>query len=318
MGAGQQAGDVLSRVNFTLDWSNPLASVLDEVVRGIIKQFNLDGLLEQVSGDNEKLTEVAGDWRKAARDMRGVVDDLVTERRTLLRSWSGESAKAFSDEMEKTEKALQGEADDMDTVAECLELAAAECAMAEQMMIELIVEILEAVLVAAAATAVLSLLTAGAAAAIGPLVTAAGVAHRAMKAARITAKLADKLSDLAKRMQLLRKTAKLRTEIRRLGSKGPNGYRHGLKKILRGEGDATDLAKYLAYRQAKKAVKGGMKEVLGVDPGGAVQSAVMEEAPKVVEEKAEYEARPPSQSFKDRVDGNPAAFKHKSVQEVFG
>ncbi len=317
MGIGQQAGDALSRVNYALDWSNPLAGVLDEIVRGIIKQFNLDELLEQVSGDNERLAQVAADWRASATDMRGVVEDLIAERRTLQSSWQGEASTNFGSMMSELEQALLGEADDMDTVAELLEMAATECAAAEELMLDLIVEIVEAALAAAATTAILSLLTAGAAAAIGPLVAAAGIAHKAMKAVKITAKLADKLADLAKRMQALRKLAKLRSALR----KGPKHFKGGLKRFLKPEPgqsrNPNDLAMYAAYRMAKKGVKGVVKDVMGVDPGGAIQDAALEAAPGVAEERAEYHSRPDPESFDERTSRTPAQ-AGQTVRETFG
>jgi WXG100 family type VII secretion target len=312
MGAGQQAGDALSRINYALDWSNPLAGVLDEIIRGILKQFNLDELREQVSGDNGRLTEVAGEWRRSARDMRGVVEDLIAERKALEAAWAGEASASFGTMMTEFEQALAAEADDMDTIAELLEMAATECAAAEEMMLDVIVEIVEAALAAAATTAILSLLTAGAAAAIGPLVAAAGIAHRAMKAVRITAKLADKLADLAKRMQALRKLAKLRRALR----KGPKHFKGGLRRFVSSR-DPQDLAMYAAYRMAKKGVKGVVKDVMGVDPAGAVQDGLLEAAPGVAEERAEYHRRPEPQSLEERTGQTPSQ-AGKTVREAFG
>ncbi|MFG1671063.1 WXG100 family type VII secretion target [Streptomyces sp. Y7] len=322
MGAGQTAGDALSRINFTLDWSNPLAGVLDEIVRGIIKQFNLDELLEQVSGDNELLAETAIKYRKAANDLRGVVEDLVVDRRTLAVRWQGEAFTKFDTMMTEFEEALMGEAADMDTTAELLEMAAQECAAAEQLMLDLIVEIVETVIAAAATTAILSLLTAGAAAAIGPLIAAAGVAHRAAKAVRITAKLADALADIAKRMQLLRKMAKARTLLR----KGPKHFSGGLKRYIkkvdeRGnpipERNINDLAMYAGYRVVKKGVKGVVKDVIGADPAGAVQGSLLEDGPGVAEERYEYHQRPESRSLDERTDVTPSSAA-RTVRDDFG
>lgn len=325
MGAGQTAGDALSRINFALDWSNPLAGVLDEIIRGIMKQFNLDELLEQVSGDNELLAETAVQWRKAANDLRGVVEDLVAERRTLATQWEGEAFENFHKMMSEFEEALTGEAADMDTMAELLEMAAQECAAAEQLMLDLIVEIVEVAIAAAATTAILSLLTAGAAAAIGPLVAAAGIAHRAAKAVRITAKLADALADIAKRMQLLRKMMKLRNALR----KGPKHFKGGLGRYIRGtkkrdefgreyrERDPYDLAMYAGYKVVNKGVKGVVKDVIGADPAGAVQGRLLEDGPGVAEERYEYHQRPAPQRFDERTDVTPAGAA-RTVRDDFG
>jgi uncharacterized protein YukE len=325
MGAGQAAGDALSRINFVLDWSNPLAGVLDEIIRGIIKQFNLDELLEQVSGDNELLTETAIQWRKQANELRGVVEDLVADRRTLARQWQGEAFGKFDTMMTEFEEALMGEATDMDTMAELLEMAAQECAAAEQLMLELIVEIVEVALATAATTAILSLLTAGAAAAIGPLIAAAGIASRAAKAVRITAKLADALSDIAKRMQLLRKMMKLRNALR----KGPKHFKGGLGRYIRGTKkrdefgneitvrNPNDLAMYVGYKVVKKGVKGVVKDVIGADPAGAVQDSLLQDGPGVAEERYEYHQRPDPRSFDERTDVTPASAA-RTVRDDFG
>lgn len=139
-------------------------------------------------GDNERLKQVAGDYREAARDLRGVVEDLEFERKRLDGAWPGEAADAFHKEASAFEDALKGEAADMDQIAELLETAAEACAEAEKLMIDLLVEIVQAAPAAAATTAILPVLTAGAAAAVGPLITAAGIAHKAMKAVKITTK----------------------------------------------------------------------------------------------------------------------------------
>ncbi|MFG2191800.1 WXG100 family type VII secretion target [Streptomyces sp. NPDC048639] len=239
--------DALERIGFSVDWSNPLAGALDSVIREAVKELGLDEKLETVSGDNELLLKVAGHWRTAARDMRGVVDDLVAERRTLQTAWAGDASTAFGEMMADFEKAMIGEADDMDTVAELLEAAAEACAMAEEAMIELIVEIVETLLVAAATAAIVALLTAGVGAAVGPLIAAAGTAHRVLKAVRITAKLADKLADLARRMQALRKLAKLRRVARRTWQTRKDGT------IL----NPSDFAKL------KRGIKQGVKAAVG-------------------------------------------------------
>ncbi|SCK57275.1 WXG100 family type VII secretion target [Streptomyces sp. WMMB 322] len=223
--------DILSRLGISI--SGPFSDVLDEAVRGIIKQFGLEDDLEKVSGDNERLTQIAGDYREAARDLRGVVDDLKFERKRLSGHWAGEAADAFHKEASAFEEALHGEATDMDQIAELLESAVEACAEAEKLMIDLLVEIVQAALAAAATTAILSVLTAGAAAAIGPLIAAAGIAHKAMRAVKITAKLADTLADLAKRMQALKKAQKLKKLMQSMrDKKDPFSHKNAAKRYL--------------------------------------------------------------------------------------
>ncbi|KEF18318.1 MULTISPECIES: WXG100 family type VII secretion target [Streptomyces] len=318
MGAGQAAGSALDRVNYVLDWSNPLAATLDEVIKGILKQCGADDWFDWVTGDSELLEKTAQEWRDAARDLRDVVADLVAERKSVERVWESEAAQGFGKTMTDFEQALLGEADDMDTVAELLEMAAAACVIAEQAMTDLLVEIVEALMVTAATTAILSVLTAGAAAAIGPLAGAANVAYRAAKATRIAAKLADKLADIARQTRALAKLSRLRRYLRGLDRAKIKEWKGARKRIagnlLRGERpEISDIAQYMAWKQGKKITKG----VLGVDIGGAVTGSAAENGPGLAEEAYEYGRRPPSQSFDERMGQHPDQAK-KSVREAFG
>ncbi|KOG65639.1 hypothetical protein ADK76_05495 [Streptomyces griseoflavus] len=318
MGAGQAAGSALDRVNYVLDWSNPLAATLDEVIKGILKQCGADDWFDWVTGDSELLEKTAQEWRDAARDLRDVVADLVAERKSVERVWESEAARGFGTTMTDFEQALLGEADDMDTVAELLEMAAAACVIAEQAMTDLLVEIVEALMVTAATTAILSVLTAGAAAAIGPLAGAANVAYRAAKATRIAAKLADKLADIARQTRALAKLSRLRRYLRGLDRAKIKEWKGARKRIagnlLRGERpEMSDIAQYMAWKQGKKIAKG----VLGVDIGGAVTGSAAENGPGLAEEAYEYGRRPPSQSFDERMGQHPDQ-AGKSVREAFG
>jgi uncharacterized protein YukE len=321
--------DILSRLGVSI--SGPFSETLDEIIRGIIKQFGLEDDLEKVSGDNEALIETAAAYRQAARDLRGVVQDLEVERTTLLKQWSGEAADAFRAKSLAFERALDGEAEDMDTAATLLETAADACATAEQLMIDLITEIIETALAAAATTAILSLLTAGAAAAIGPLITAAGIAQKALKAVRITAGLADKLSDLAKGLKAIRRAEKLATELKKLGAgkkKAEDAYRMGLARY-RGKvdgveaGNQSDLAQYVAYQATKRGIKKGIvTPVVGQGVGEPVQRAYEEYAPSgapgaTPKEATAYGQRPESRSFDQRMS-TAETTTQKDMRETFG
>ncbi|WP_258563767.1 hypothetical protein [Streptomyces himalayensis] len=235
----------------------------------------------------------------------------------MERAWESDAAEGFSQTMTEFEQALLGEADDMVTIAELLEVAASACEIAEQAMTDLLVEIVEALMVTAATTAILSLLTAGAAAAIGPLAGAANVAYRAAKATRIAAKLADKLADLARQTRALARLSRLRRYLRSLDRAKIKEWKGAKWRILgsvrRGEmPEAADLAQYMAWRQGKAIAKG----VLGVDPAGAVTGSVLEGSPALAEEKSEYAERPKPQSFDERMKSGD--FAGKTVKEVFG
>ncbi|GAA2244405.1 hypothetical protein GCM10010145_09050 [Streptomyces ruber] len=318
--------DILSKLGINI--SGPFSDVLDEVVRAAIKQFGLEDDLEKVSGDNERLMEVAGKYREAARDLRGVVEDLQFERKQLNGSWSGAAAEAFHKDMSAFEEALEGEASDMDQIAELLETAAQACAEAEQLMIDLIVEIVQALVAAAATTAILSILTAGAAAAIGPLIAAAGVASRAMRAVRITARLADTLSDLARRMQAMRKLAKLRNTLRKFtDKKDPTSHINALKRY-RGKfeqshgiegGSRADLSAYGEYLAAKRMVKKGIVHpLLGVETGAVIKEGYETYGPEGAPGVAPKSPLPQdaSRSFDDRMNDGLSA--RQKVEKDFG
>ena len=319
--------DILERIGISI--SGPFSDVLDEAVRGIIKQFGLEDDLEKISGDNERLTQVAGDYRKAARDLRGVVEDLKFERKRLKGSWVGGAANAFHDEITTFEDALNGEAADMDQIAALLETAAEACAEAEQLMLDLIVEIVQAVLAGAATTAVLSVITAGAAAVIGPLITAAGVAHKALKAVRITQKLADTLSDLARRTRALQKASKLRRQLKNYNNKkdplsprnASNRYRGKFNDAEHGipGGSPEDLRTALEYAAVKRAVK---KEVLypliGVEMGEGIKEGYEKYGPEGAPGVAPKDSPPQDNSrrFDDRMrDG---LSEKEKVERDFG
>jgi hypothetical protein len=195
-------------------------------------------------------------------------------------------------------------------------------------MIDLIIEM---ALAAAATTAILSLLTAGAAAAIGPLIAAAGIAQKALKAVKITANLADKLSDLAKSLKAIKRAEKLATELKKLGAGKKNAeeaYRMGLARY-RGKvdgveaGNQADLAQYVAYQAAKHGIrKGIVTPVIGQDVGEPIQRAYDEYAPSdapggTPKEATAYDQRPESRSFDQRMSMAETATQ-KKMREDFG
>ncbi|MHC5260633.1 WXG100 family type VII secretion target [Streptomyces sp. UC4497] len=316
MGVGQAATGALDRISYTLDWSNPLAATMDEVIKGVLDYVGADDWFDWVTGDSDLLQETAAQWRASAGRLRDVVADLQAERKALAHDWAGEASEAFQQRMQKFEDAILGEAEDAITIAELLEQAAAACAIAEEAMQDLLVELVEVVLASLATTAVLSLLTAGAAAAIGPVVAAAGAASKIAKASRIAGSLATKLDDLAKSLQLMRKAAKLRRFLR---SKDVGKTMKGARKrialdLLRGNRpDAGDVAQYMAVKQVKSTVKG----VMGVDVAGAVTGAATENSPAYAEERREYEARETPRSFEER-SGRSEGHTGKPVKDVFG
>ncbi|WP_306323317.1 MULTISPECIES: WXG100 family type VII secretion target [unclassified Streptomyces] len=338
--------DVLDRIGFSVDWSNPLADALDSTIRGAVKQLGLDDLIEKVSGDNELLAQTAAEWRSAARDMQGVVDDLEAERKTLVASWTGDASEAFSGKLAAFEEALRGEAEDMTTVAELLEMAAESCAEAEQVMLDLVVEIVEALLAAAATAAIVAVLTAGVGAAVGPLIGAAGTASRVMKAARITAKLAEKLKSLAEKMRALRKLRKLRVAAKRAWRHKDKNYKI-VKNAVKFPVKAA-LGAHLggAAMDAAPLANDMLKDATGVDVGAKVSAAAEGaertlhettgldyvrmgdhtwdvahqtpdgEEPKTPQEQ-QYANRPEPESFRDRV-GEQIPAQQRPVQDVFG
>ena len=343
----------LERIGFSVDWSNPLASKLDSLIRQAFNELGLDEELEKVTGDSELLTKVAAQWRTDALDMRGIVDDLVAERRALDYSWSGRAAKAFGTTMSDFEEAILSEAEDLEALAKLLEAAAEACTIAEDAMVELIVEVVQLLLTIAVTAAIMTLLTAGVAGAVGPLIAAAGAATRAMRAVRITAKLADKLSDLAERMQAVRKLRKAREIAERLREQKKNGagkpwdvrteygrLKQGVKAsvstpLVGAEvpdaiaGAAPTLAGIAEHHgvdtsPVTKPVEAGQKAV--DDAAGSAERAIHDTTGKDVPLREAPEPPPPArtaydenaepQRFRDRL-AEKATDRTKSVQDTF-
>ncbi|MBU7597994.1 hypothetical protein JGS22_010325 [Streptomyces sp. P38-E01] len=303
-------GDALTRINYTPD--SP-GSVLDEIVRDVLKQFNVDELLEKVSGDNEKLLAVAQKWRDEATALRGVVEDLQAERKTLQRSWTGPASTAFGVAANGFELALLGEADDMDTTAELLELAALECGEAERLMLDLVVELVQSIAVTAATSAILSLVTFGASAAIGAVISGANIAYRVARGVRITAQLAERLARLSRRMQARRKLEGLKGKFDKLDEIKKK------KEVDRTTGEEQFLQKYKEMqKEVKKGVGKTVKRGLDVKPVGPIKEALLgDEDAAVSEVRDSYERRPEQQTFADRLE-NPTPVQKRSVEEAFG
>ncbi|WP_425827500.1 hypothetical protein [Streptomyces fractus] len=245
----------------------------------------------------------------------------------MAHSWQGGAQESFDAKLTAYEEALSGEADDMETVAVLLETAAEACATAEQLMIDLIMEILETVAAALVTSAILSLVTAGVAAAIGPVVATAGVATKVLRAVKITASLADKLTDIAKRLKAIRRAEKLAQEMKRLGAgkKVANSYRNGLKRFRAKDedgnrlGTGADLTEYAIYQGVKKGVKKGVvAPALGNDVGEPIGQAMTEFSDEgTAQRHAEYDARPASQSFDERMHAAESA-SDRDVRSTFG
>lgn len=153
-----------------------------------------------------------------------------------------------------------------------------------------------------------------------------------MKAVRITAKLADKLSDLARRMQAIRRAEKLAKELKRFGGWGKNSYKKG-KARYEGKyendqrnpidgGNEQDKNEALTYKVVNKVVnKGVVTPVLGADPVGVATDGYAKFAPSDLpgtepKEPTAYDQRPPSQSFDQRMDAGMT--NQQKIKEDFG
>lgn len=305
-------GDALSKINYTPD--SP-GSTLDEIVRSVLKQFNIDELVEKVSGDNEKLAEVAQKWRDEAKALRGVVEDLQAERKTLQRGWIGPASKAFGLAANTFELALLGEADDMDTTAELLELAAMECEEAERLMLDLVVELVQSIMVTAATSAILSLITLGASAAIGAVISGANIAYRAARGVRIAAQLAERLARLSRRMRVRQRQLNLKfNKIKELKEKKKDGTatREEVTELKQHQKDIKNAKRIAGY-----PIKKTLKEGLEVEVGRPIKEAAGDEAPEITEKRNEYDNRPHQRTFEERIK-NPKPAPQMSIEEAFG
>ncbi|BFV57102.1 hypothetical protein KCMC57_up22060 [Kitasatospora sp. CMC57] len=260
---------------------NPVAdgldAGLDSVVKAALDATGLMDMLEQVTGNLAGLTAAAEEWQAQAKAMREVATNLRQGGGALSGQWEGAAAEAFGSHMGEIVAAIDGTAADMDQVAQIISQAAAECQMAETMVIEIIREAIETLIITLAASVAIDILTLGLATAAEALVVEGEIAVFIARVGKVSAELEkalQKLWDAVKEIKTAGRTfksineaRKAAKELRKLGSMANRGK--ALKNAIQSP-TMENIGEYVAAKGVKTVfggLKGGLKGGLGAAIG---------------------------------------------------
>ncbi|MEU6147577.1 hypothetical protein ABZ848_45420 [Streptomyces sp. NPDC047081] len=290
-GAFQQVGDAYKWTRDFVDEpliplpeiQNPVAdgldSGLDSIVKAALDATGLMDMLEDVTGNLAGLTAAAHEWQAQAKAMRAVSNALREGGGTLAVQWEGVASNAFGRHMGQVVEAIDGTAEDMDEIAQIISQAAAACQLAENMIIEIIREAIEALIVSLAAMVAVDILTLGLATAADALVADAEITIFIERVETVSARLAKTLDELMEEVRKIKEAGKsFRTikdglkaakAVRKIGGMGNRAK--SVRDLVSspsmeslGEFAAATGAKAV-YGTAKGAVAGGIGTVVGAD-----------------------------------------------------
>ncbi|MFI9645031.1 WXG100 family type VII secretion target [Streptomyces sp. NPDC052040] len=274
---------------------NPVAdgldAGLDSLVKAALDSTGLMDRLEEVTGNLAGLTAASQEWQAQAKAMRAVSTALREGGGTLAGQWEGTASNAFGTHMGQVVEAIDGTAKDMDEVAQIISQAAAACQLAENLIIEIIREAIEALIVSLAAMVAIDILTLGLATAADALVADAEITVFIKRVEQVSTDLAKTLEDLQAAVRKIKESGKSFRTIKD-GLKAA----HAVKKFGGGINQAkiagrmvrspslANLGDFAAARATqavfgvpKGVVAGGIGAVIGAD--GPV-SAVTDELSK--------------------------------------
>ncbi|MFF4805680.1 WXG100 family type VII secretion target [Streptomyces sp. NPDC001351] len=199
--------------------NNPVAdgldSGLDSAVKWALDSSGLMGMLEEVTGNLAGLTAAAHEWQTQAKAMREVSNALREGGGTLAGQWEGAASNAFGRHMGQVVEAIDGTAKDMDEIAQIISQAAAACQLAENMIIEIIREAIEALLASLAAMVAVDILTLGLATVADALVEGAEITLFIERVGKVSATLESKLNELMKAVRKIKQAEKSYSEIKK-------------------------------------------------------------------------------------------------------
>ncbi|MFF3517178.1 WXG100 family type VII secretion target [Streptomyces sp. NPDC002573] len=294
-GTFQQVGDAYKWTRDFLDEpliplpqiENPVAdgldAGLDSIVKAALDSTGLMDMLEEVTGNLAGLTAAAHEWQAQAKAMQTVSNTLRAGGATLAGQWEGDASNAFGRHMGQVVEAIDGTAKDMDQIAQIISQAAAACQLAENMIIEIIREAIEALIVSLAAMVAVDILTLGLATAADALVADAEITAFIGRVEEVSASLAEKLDELKKAVREIKAAEKsFRTikdslkgglqaakAVRKIGAIGNRLERTG--KLVSSP-SMENLGEFAAatgtkavYGAAKGAIAGGIGAVVGAD-----------------------------------------------------
>jgi uncharacterized protein YukE len=258
---------------------NPVAdgldSGLDSIVKAALDSTGLMDMLEEVTGNLAALTAASQEWQAQSKAMGAVSNALRAGGGTLAGQWEGDASNAFGRHMGQVVEAIDGTAKDMDRVAQIISQAAAACQLAENMIIEIIREAIEALIVSLAAMVAVDILTLGLATAADALVADAEITVFIKRVEDVSATLAktlrelkaaiDKIKTAGKSFDTIKDGLKAANNVRKIGGLINTGRTTG--NLLRSP-SMTNLGEFAAARGVK-AVSGivadGIGPVVGAD-----------------------------------------------------
>ncbi|BAJ31046.1 MULTISPECIES: hypothetical protein [Kitasatospora] len=256
--------------------SEGLDAGLDSVVKAALDATGLMDVLEKVTGDLQALTAAAHEWQTQAQAMREVAAELRSAGTRVDEAWDGAASAAFGAHMAVVVEAIDATAEDMAQVAQIISQAAAECQLAETLIIGIIREAIETLIITLAAGLVVDILTLGLATAAEALIVEGEIAIYIARVGQVSLKLEKALKELheavkamkaARSLGTFNKARKAAKAVRKIGGRG--SQRKTLWKAITdpsmenlGE-FATARAVGAVYSPVKGAVKGGLGAVTG-------------------------------------------------------
>jgi len=275
---------------------NPVAdgldAGLDSIVKAALDSTGLMDMLEEVTGNLAGLTAASHEWQAQAKAMRAVSTALREGGGTLAGQWEGVASNAFGRHMGQVVEAIDGTAKDMDEIAQIISQAAAACQLAENMIIEIIREAIEALVVSLAAMVAVDILTLGLATAADALVAEAEIAVFVARVERVSARLAKTLEELMAAVRKIKEAGKsFRTikdglkaakAVRKIGGMGNRAK--SIRDLVRSP-SMENLGEFAAargtkavYGAAKGTIGGGIGAVVGADgPASAVTDGLSQD-----------------------------------------
>ncbi|GAA2820469.1 hypothetical protein GCM10010441_51010 [Kitasatospora paracochleata] len=264
--------------------SEGLDAGLDSIVKAALDATGLMDALEEVTGHLDRLTAASHEWQAQAKAMREVATVLRDGGSRLSGAWEGEASEAFGRHMGMVVEAVDATAADMEQVAQIISQAAAECQLAEQMVIEIIREAIETLIITLAAGVVVDILTLGLATAAEALVVEGEIAIYIARVGQVSRKLETALKELREAIKAMKEARtlgkfnearKAAKAVRKLGGKG---NRWKSLKDLATNPSMENLGEYATARGLQSgfgAVKGGVKGGLGLAVGAGDFTGVL-------------------------------------------
>ncbi|MFF4960018.1 WXG100 family type VII secretion target [Streptomyces sp. NPDC001222] len=256
---------------------NPVAdgldAGLDSIVKAALDSTGLMDMLEEVTGNLAGLTAAAHEWQAQAQAMQAVGNTLRAGGATLAGQWEGDASNAFGRHMGQVVEAIDGTAKDMDQIAQIISQAAAACQLAENMIIEIIREAIEALIVSLAAMVAVDILTLGLATAADALVADAEITAFIGRVEEVSASLAEKLDELkeavreikaaGKSFRTIKDSLKAAKAVRKIGAIGNRLERTGKLVSSPSMENLGEFAAATGTKAVYGAAKGGIGAVVG-------------------------------------------------------